>query len=89
MYPHKVSKFTDFYTVVVVVGAKRDGTGQTFFIPGLEDKIEMKSHFTRNIITSVKFCDFAELYLSTNHSQTWQLNWVVLTDFFYSVHVKC
>lgn len=38
MYPHKVSKFTDFYTVVVVVGAKRDGTGQTFFIPGLEDR---------------------------------------------------
>ena len=75
MYPHKVSKFTDFYTVVVVVGAKRDGTGQTFFIPGLEDRgtressyidliiINLKSHFTHNIITSVKFRDLAELYL--------------------------
>ena len=45
MYPHKVSKFTDFYTAVVVVGAKRDGTGQTFFIPGLEDKGNRESPY--------------------------------------------
>ena len=45
MYPHKVAKFTDFYTVVVVVVAKRDGTGQTFFIPGLKDKGNRESTY--------------------------------------------
>lgn len=45
MYPHTVAKFTDFYTVVVVVGAKRDGTGQTFFIPGLDYKGNRESTY--------------------------------------------
>ena len=45
MYHHKVVKFTNFYTVAVVVGAKRDGTGQIFFIPGLEDKGNRESPY--------------------------------------------
>jgi len=45
MYPQKVAKFTDFDTVVVVVGAERDCTGQTFLIPGLDDKGNRESTY--------------------------------------------
>ena len=45
MYPHKVAKFTDFDTVVVVVRQRGMVQVKTFLIPGLDDKGNQESTY--------------------------------------------